>query len=287
MKRISFCKCVCFFLLLCCFTLPACQHVSKNEPGSTEKIGTTTAASTTAANTTQPEPQELELRFASYNIKHGQQANLDMTKLAKNIIDLELDVVGLQEVDQLTTRVNGIDTMKELSDATGYPYYCFFKTINYKGGEYGIGVLSKYPIVDTEKISLYTPSGMEKRVLGRAEINANGVLVQFFVTHLSYESADVRKVQFDEVATAVAAYENFVLTGDFNTSNFTEYAVIKNAGMVNNAQKNVVTMPKNSNSIDNIVYATDYWSFGDPIAFEQSYSDHYLLYSVATYKRAE
>ena len=62
--------------------------------------------------------QNVKLRFASYNIYHGGKAGYDMSKIAKNIIDNEIDVVGIQEVDRMTARSGGIDTLIELSRAT-------------------------------------------------------------------------------------------------------------------------------------------------------------------------
>lgn len=228
------------------------------------------------------EEDRMKLSFGSYNIKHGADASLDMTKLASNITEFKMDVVGLQEVDQKTTRVNGIDTMKELSDATGYEHYAFFKAISYKGGEYGVGILSKYPIVETERIALESEN-YEQRVLGRAAINVNGTVLQFFVTHLSYEDKEVRTKQFLQIAEVLKGYDNYVLTGDFNTSDFSEYAVLPRPDAVNKRGQALVTFPSSSSSIDNIVYARDAWEFDLPKTVKQSYSDHCALYATGTY----
>ena len=128
----------------------------------------------------------MRLTFGSYNIRHGEDAALDMSKIAENITKRGMDIVGIQEIDQMTSRVGGIDTMKMLSNATGYSYYVFFKAISYKGGEYGIGILSKYPILETERIELGSGE-CEQRVLGKAVIEVAGIRIPFFVTHLSYE----------------------------------------------------------------------------------------------------
>ena len=282
---------LCLALIIVCLLLSACQVSNGTAEDRTDQssVPTTKAMSETETETQtepepepEPEPQELSLRVASYNIKHGKLADLDMTKLADNIIALDLDIVGLQEIDQMTTRVNGLNTMKTLSQATGYPYYCFFKAMDYKGGEYGLGVLSKYPIVATQTILLQTPSNIEQRILGRAEIDVDGFTFSFFVTHLSYNSREIRDAQFKGIAEAVKSYDNYILVGDFNTTNFEEYAVIENVDMINNAKQSVGTMSTSSKSIDNIVYSVPFWSFEAPQVLEKSHSDHYLLYSVAT-----
>ena len=283
-----------FLILVIVFLLlSACQRANENIEASIEP-STALTAETVLETVPDPDPEptpkpapepellELSLRVASYNIKHGKLADLDMTKLADNITALELDIVGLQEIDQMTTRVNGLNTMKTLSEATEYPYYCFFKAMDYKGGEYGLGVLSKYPIVATQTFLLQTPSNIEQRILGRAEIDVNGFFFQFFVTHLSYNSRDIRDPQFKGIAEVVKSYDNYILVGDFNTTNFDEYAVIENAAMINNAQQSVGTMSTSSKSIDNIVYSVPFWSLEAPQVLKESHSDHYLLYSVAT-----
>ena len=266
----------------------SCDEDKNNGEGASTGEQTTQRTEATEAPTeteteaeTEPPAEPLKLRFGSYNIKHGAD-NLDMTKIAKNITDRDLDIVGFQEVDQKTNRVNGMDTMKTLSEKTGYKYYAFFKAINHGGGEYGVGVLSKYPITATEKVMLES-AGYEQRVLGRTEIDVDGLKVNFFVTHLSYENAAIRKTQYEQINSELIKYDNFVLTGDFNTSNFDEYAAIENSATVNNHQNSVVTFPSKSSSIDNIVYSTEAWSFGMPFTVQTSYSDHYMLYANGTY----
>ena len=270
-------------LLLAVFTT-ACD-VEKNELETTQPQQEATVSNNTTdtEETTSPTPAiPQKLKFGSYNIKHGGDAELDMTKLANNITNAKLDVVGLQEVDQRTNRVNNIDTMQRLSNHTGYEYYAFFKAIDFQGGEYGVGILSKYPIVETERMELYS-GNEEQRVLGRAKIDVNGLTVNFFVTHLSYESLEIRTKQFKQVSEKINEYENFIVTGDFNTSDFEEYSVIENSAMVNNADYSIPTFPSGNSSIDNIVYEDGAWSFSYPKTILASYSDHYMLYAEAEY----
>ena len=46
----------------------------------------------------------MRLRFASYNILHGKCADKDMSGIAKNITENEIDIVGIQEIDRGTLR---------------------------------------------------------------------------------------------------------------------------------------------------------------------------------------
>ena len=226
----------------------------------------------------------LELRFASYNIYHGGN-NSDLKKIAANIKDNGIEIVGLQEVDNNTKRSGKINQVKRLSELTGYQYYHFFKAINHDGGEYGLAILSKYPIEQSKKISLSSGTA-EQRILGYSKINVNGTMINFFVTHLSYDGeggGSSRSKQFSEVATELAKYDNFVLSGDFNTRNLDEYNVINGSALVNSKEDPRVTYPDGKSPLDNLVYSTSTWAFGEINVVTESYSDHYMIHAVGTF----
>eukprot|EP00823_Brevimastigomonas_motovehiculus_P004816 TRINITY_DN3292_c0_g1_i1.p1 TRINITY_DN3292_c0_g1~~TRINITY_DN3292_c0_g1_i1.p1 ORF type:complete len:284 (+),score=43.77 TRINITY_DN3292_c0_g1_i1:36-854(+) len=89
-----------------------------------------------------------EFRFASYNIRscHSLHNVLDLPGTASAIVSLNVDFVGLQEVDNCTTRSGNIDQTAEIARLANYPYYVFAPQINFQGGQYGIALLSKYPL---------------------------------------------------------------------------------------------------------------------------------------------
>ena len=221
------------------------------------------------------------LRVGSYNIKHGGDVSLDMSIIAKDVTDLSLDIIGFQEIDQKTSRVGGLDTMKALSDASGYEYYAFAKAINYKGGEYGTGILSRYPIVEFEVIKLDSGSE-EQRCVGHAVIDVDGVLFDFFNTHLSFESLDLRTKQYKQLSELLAKCETYILTGDFNTANMTEFDVLPDATLVNNGKFG--TFPSSGNAIDNIVISKD-WNIVDSGMGPKGHSDHNLLWAELKFER--
>ena len=88
------------------------------------------------------------VRLATYNTHRCEgwtqnsgtdRANYNNT--AKVISLMDPDVIALQELDKNTTW-HQTDQLQELADRTGMrPYYC--KTISYRGGDYGIGILCK------------------------------------------------------------------------------------------------------------------------------------------------
>ena len=230
----------------------------------------------------------LQLIIGSYNIANGSKVNHQMEKLAKDITDAKLDIVGLQEVDQFCTRSGNMDTMKTMSELTGMPYYAFFKAINLSGngpdgkGEYGIGVLSKYPILETERVELNS-YGKEQRALGRTVIDVNGTKINFFVTHVSYEETSIRAKQLIQINAIMQKYDNYLLVGDFNTDDFTEYAAFPDAGTINTAEYHLATFDEKKSSIDNIVYTKSNWVFSPPRTTPNRNSDHDMLYGIGLY----
>lgn len=225
----------------------------------------------------------LKLRFASYNIFHGGHAGYDMSLMAKNIIDNKIDIVGLQEVDRGVARSNGIDVLEELSLATGYRYYAFFKTIDLNGGEYGIAVLSRYPIVSSDKL-LLDAGNYEKRALGYTAIDIDGHHISFLVTHLSFRSSSARESQLLRVSEELAKKEEFVLAGDFNSSDLGVLDLMNGVGRINKKEDLTVTFPDGLLAIDNILYSKKHWSFGNINVVKESYSDHYMIWADAEFK---
>lgn len=88
-----------------------------------------------------------EIRVLVYNIHAGRDAagerNLD--RVATFVRSTAADLALLQEVDRNTTRSGGEDHPAVLSALTGRQA-AFGRTLDFQGGEYGIAVLSRWPI---------------------------------------------------------------------------------------------------------------------------------------------
>lgn len=222
----------------------------------------------------------LKLRVGSYNIKHGDMVGLDMSVLANDIKALDLDIVGLQEVDVSTARVGGRDTLKELAQSAGYEHYYFCKAIDFQGGGYGTAILSHYPIKSFDTVQLYTDSGMEGRAIGHAVLDVNGVEVDYYNTHLSYEDVGVIKKQFEQINEMVKGKKTFIVTADFNTSASVYFSAIENSVRVNHGQ--YFTFPGNMSAIDDIVVSLG-WGVSDSGYQVSGHSDHYMLWAELCY----
>ncbi len=241
---------------------------------------------TTPTEPEEKEPEVMKITVASFNIGNGSYVSHDLSVLAQDILSQGAEIVGIQEVDRLAKRSRYLDTMAELSRLTGYEYYYYAKAIDLEGdaatygqgGEYGIGILSKYPIVESESYQL-SSGGREQRMLARATLDVNGKEINFFTTHLSFEDDGIRAGQLSEIDNIMFDYSFCILTGDFNLRSFEELDVLTGLNIVSNEDAPVVTYTGtdwNTQCIDNICYSSAFVP-GEVYANENNHSDHYML----------
>ncbi|WP_343230339.1 endonuclease/exonuclease/phosphatase family protein, partial [uncultured Akkermansia sp.] len=85
-----------------------------------------------------------EFTLMSYNVKNGtgMDGRRDYDRTARVIAAEKPDVVALQELDQGTIRSSGRDTLQELAARTTLTG-TYAKAIDYSGGSYGVGILSR------------------------------------------------------------------------------------------------------------------------------------------------
>ena len=152
------------------------------------------------------------IRVLSYNIKNciGMDGKIDFDRIAAVIQSINPDVVALQEVDSVTQRLNGMDVLKELADRTGM-YSTYGPAIEYQGGKYGNGVLSKQRPKGYSLIPL--PGRQERRSLLMVEFGD----FYLYATHLNNVHPGDR-----HGAAMIINYEvrdadkPVILAGDFN-----------------------------------------------------------------------
>lgn len=160
------------------------------------------------------------LRLMSYNLRFGELASME--EIGSYIKSLDADIVALQECDWATYRErapkqNGVKFINELARETGM-FGIYAKTIDYRGGYYGIGLLSRYPIVRSERILLPHSKGTEQRAMLLADIELpDGQIVSYVCTHLEVSSSELRLEQVKFIQKKVKGIKNPVfLAGDMN-----------------------------------------------------------------------
>ncbi|MDR2673326.1 MAG: endonuclease/exonuclease/phosphatase family protein [Opitutaceae bacterium] len=159
------------------------------------------------------------LRVLCYNIHHGEgtDGKLDLERTGRVIKHWNPDLVAVQEVDRGTSRTGRADQAALLAGQLGMGHV-FGKTIDYRGGDYGILILSKFPVLKHEMILLPPPGQKEQRGLLVAHIGLpGGKTIRLACTHLSVASAEERAVQtarINELLSGGGAPA--ILAGDFN-----------------------------------------------------------------------
>jgi endonuclease/exonuclease/phosphatase family metal-dependent hydrolase len=161
------------------------------------------------------------LTVLSYNLRFGELASLE--EFAEYIRRENPDIVALQEVDVKTNRPNaphqnGKDFITELGYLTGM-LTAYARTIDYSGGYYGIGILSKYPFKMTKKIMLPMPEGAkEQRAALTADVELpGGKCFTFVSTHLDHSVSSVRQAQVRAINKALKKnIYPLIIAGDFN-----------------------------------------------------------------------
>ncbi len=104
---------------------------------------------------------------------------LDIQRIA-NIINAENpDIVALQEVDIMTIRNEKVHQLQELGRLTKMKFV-FGKSMDWDGGEYGNGILTKFDIISHETY----PLPGEPRCALVATLNINDEEIAFVSTHL-------------------------------------------------------------------------------------------------------
>lgn len=163
-------------------------------------------------------PLDAPLTVATYNIRHGRgmDGRVDLERTAAAVAALGADVVALQEVDRVVERSGGVDQARELGERLGM-HHAFGAFFPYQGGEYGMAILSRLPVVRAEALRL--PEGNEPRVALLAEIEvASGRRILAVNVHFDWVEDDTfRRAQVAALAAVLDTVRlPTVLLGDFN-----------------------------------------------------------------------
>ncbi len=162
----------------------------------------------------------LYLRVMTYNIHHceGIDGKTDLNRIAKIIRETGVDLVALQEVDQGTERSSGVKILDSLAAITKMHFY-FDKNIEFEGGEFGNGILSRLPILVKYNYHYKMNKEGEQRGLLQTVVDFFGNDILFMDTHLNDSRSDSERVlNVDEIKNEVKKYPEMpiIVCGDFN-----------------------------------------------------------------------
>jgi len=167
------------------------------------------------------------VRVMSYNIRHGEATNgvIDLDLTASVIGSANPDLVALQEVDNGTDRSGGINQAAYIAGQLGMNYR-FGKAEDYQNGEFGVAILSRFPIVSDILFDLPdgSDSNSEHRVALEVQVDVpdiygNTTTVSFVSTHLDQLSDDARVGQVNAIVNDLSErIHPVILCGDLNAT---------------------------------------------------------------------
>ncbi|WP_435358880.1 endonuclease/exonuclease/phosphatase family protein [Haloarchaeobius sp. DFWS5] len=167
------------------------------------------------------EPDGSELTVMTYNVHQflaGDHGEYNLHDVAAVIEDSGAQVVGLQESEGNRITSGNVDGVRWLAEELGYHSHYGVPTSD---ATYGVAVLSAWPIVDSEVVSLSTYQS-PPRLAMRVTLDTPDGEQPFVVTHLQTqqqgtpEAIEMQGVEAEEVVDLAGDGDDAIVVGDFN-----------------------------------------------------------------------
>ena len=184
---------------------------------------------TACALRTEPAVEPRPLRVLVYNVHAGKDAagTDNLERVAELVRQTGAELVLLQELDRGTQRSGRVDQPARLAALTGM-HAAFGKTLSYQGGEYGVALLSRWPVSADTLLLLDPPEvradpAFEPRGVLRARIVRPGAALYALSTHLDASREDAHRRREVAALLEVAGRlrrsgATVLLGGDFNAT---------------------------------------------------------------------
>jgi endonuclease/exonuclease/phosphatase family metal-dependent hydrolase len=157
-------------------------------------------------------PLDRPLKIANYNIKSGVWSTFD--DVAAVVEALDADVIALEEVDNGLERSDHVDQSLALAERIGAERI-FAGAWEKDGGTYGIALLSRVPVLQSERFELPEASGFEPRVGIDANVCAGDRELRIVASHADFLPWSA-KAHAEALGERIAGDDDVVLAGDFN-----------------------------------------------------------------------
>jgi endonuclease/exonuclease/phosphatase family metal-dependent hydrolase len=181
------------------------------------------AARDVPSDADRPDRSNRTIRVLTYNIHHGEgpDGRIDLPRLAAVIADTRPDLVALQEVDEGTARAAGVHQVEELGRLTRM-HHAFGQTMEFEGGGYGVGVLSRWRMLSVENHPLPRTTDREPRTALTVSVSPGRGLPRVAFTSTHFDSGrDVvgKNAQAAAINQMIAGDRDSlrILAGDLNS----------------------------------------------------------------------
>jgi len=168
------------------------------------------------------EPAPHRVRLVTYNIHSavGTDGRHDLERIGDVIGRQRPDVVALQEVDRGRARTALEDQASMLAESLGFASR-FCTTRQFETGDFGLAVLSRFPVVAAQQYDLSYGERREPRSCLRVDVAvAPDLLLHVFNCHFGLATLERRwqrrRMLSDAILLSEDLHHPVVLMGDFN-----------------------------------------------------------------------
>ncbi|HIO90496.1 MAG TPA: endonuclease [Campylobacterales bacterium] len=150
-----------------------------------------------------------------------------LKNIAKVIKQSNIDIIGLQEIESKKA-------MRDLKKLL--PRYRYYKFVKTPRASIGIGLISRYPIVDFQKIDI--KKGVLYRAILKAVVKVDGRALTLFINHWpSKRSPESNRIKYAKALSLAVKREknDYIILGDLN-SNYNESSTLKHDKKLNNTR---------------------------------------------------
>lgn len=165
-----------------------------------------------------PQPANATINAMTYNIRHGVGTDnkLDLARIADVLQQHNPDIIALQEVDLRAARSDDTNQAAYLANQLNM-HPAFARFMPFQGGNYGIAILSRFPITRVQSIPL--PKGNEPRVALAVDTRLpNDQIVTVIAVHFDWVNDDTYRYAQAETLAAWIDQQSTpcILMGDLN-----------------------------------------------------------------------
>ncbi len=151
------------------------------------------------------------IRVMTFNIHHGEAADgsTDLRTIADIIKQSDADIVALQDVDRWVPRSGKVDMISSLTDLTGMTY-AFARNRELEGGECGVGVLTRFPILEEKSRELVPGIPGRRSRLMEMILDVKGTEILFMNAELDSSANDPLRSVWASTIVEVGREHQFV-----------------------------------------------------------------------------
>lgn len=228
------------------------------------------------------------MKVMSYNTMHGVD-HMHRMKTKETVVNLDgivsviakyaPDIVGLNEMYDAPVE-NLENQVGYLANKLGYEYYYFAGAIDIKGGKYGNGLLSRYPIKKVEKIMIPDPiiknedAFYETRCIIKSVIEVDGIEYNVLVSHFGLAKKEQENAT-ETLLNEIEGLNNVIFMGDLNMTRENSNIKAIEDNLNNTLCDESLSFPSDNPQVKiDYIFTSKDIKYGSPKILNDVFSDH-------------